>query len=53
MQKASKIESEELLSYIKVWMNNHSAFDAKSTLIQIAITEFVLNKQHKTLFLET
>ena len=52
MQKAAKAESEELLVHIKVWMSNHTAFDSKSTLIQIAIAEFMLNKQNKSLFSE-
>jgi len=50
VQKASKTESEELLAYIELWMKQHSAFDSRSTLIQIAIAEFVLNRQHKSLF---
>lgn len=50
MKQVSKTESAELLAYINTWMEQHSAFDSKSTLIQIAIAEFVLNRQKKTLF---
>ncbi len=50
MKQVSKTESAELLEYINAWMKQHSAFDNKSTLIQIAIAEFVLNRQNKTLF---
>jgi hypothetical protein len=50
VKQVSKAESEELFLYINAWMTNHSAFDSKSTLIQIAIAEFVLNRQSKSLF---
>lgn len=50
MKKASKSESTELLDFINSWMEKHPQFDTKSTLIQIAIAEFMLNRQNKTLF---
>jgi hypothetical protein len=51
MQKVSKAESKELLLFINQWMEKHPTFDNKSTLLQIAIAEFVLNRQNKSLFL--
>lgn len=50
MKPTSKTESEQLLASINEWMQHHHAFDNKSTLIQIAIAEFVLNRTGKTLF---
>lgn len=50
MQTVSKSESNEIFSYIERWMEQHSAFDSGSTLLQIAIAEFVLNRQNKSLF---
>lgn len=50
MKKASKTETAELIKFIDTWMTEHPSFDNKSTLIQIAIAEFLLNRQNKTLF---
>ena len=50
MNKASKVESEELFTFINQCSEKHKIFDSRSTLVQIAIAEFVLNRQNKTLF---
>jgi hypothetical protein len=50
MKQASREEVDRLLGEINNWMQNHRAFDNKSTLIQIAIAEFVLNQRNQSLF---
>lgn len=50
MKPASRDEVDRLLNEINDWMRNHRAFDNNSTLIQIAIAEFVLNQKNYSLF---
>jgi anti-sigma regulatory factor (Ser/Thr protein kinase) len=49
-QKASNQESTEVYDFINKWMDEHPFIENESTLIKLAIAEFVLNRQRKTLF---
>jgi anti-sigma regulatory factor (Ser/Thr protein kinase) len=50
LEKATNQESTEIYAYINKWMNEHPFIENDSSLIKLAIAEFVLNRQNKTLF---